>query len=137
MQHTMPTELCWLTYATLLTAMMWVPYILNRLATRGVFAALSDTKAETLNTPTEWAQRAIRAHVNSVENLIIFAPAVLVANAIGLSTPVTQMAAAVYFFARLVHYVVYVMGVPVVRTLAFAAGWAAQVAILATIITSM
>ncbi len=34
-----------------------------------------------------------------------------------------------YFFARLLHFAVYTVGVPVVRTLAFVAGFIAQVTI--------
>ena len=40
----------------------------------------------------------------------------------------------VYFFARLIHFLVYAAGVPVVRTLAFTAGWLAQIAIIASIL---
>jgi uncharacterized MAPEG superfamily protein len=39
------------------------------------------------------------------------------------------IACAVYFWARLAHAVVYTMGVPVLRTLAFAVGFAAQAAL--------
>jgi hypothetical protein len=40
----MTTELYWLTLTVLTTALFWVPYILDRLAVRGVWPALSDTK---------------------------------------------------------------------------------------------
>jgi uncharacterized MAPEG superfamily protein len=134
MTHALSPELRWLTYTALMTALFWVPYILDRLATRGVWAAISSTKAEMGETPTLWAQRALRAHINAAENLAVFAPAVLIAGAIGVSTPATQMAAAVYFFARLIHFLVYTLGVPVLRTLAFAVGWAAQIVILVSIL---
>ena len=114
--------------------MFWPPYILDRLFVRGIWPALSDTKPEGGGPHSLWAQRAIRAHQNAVENLVIFVPAVLIAHAMGLSTPATRMAVVVYFFARLVHFVVYTTGVPVVRTLAFAVGWIAQMVILATIL---
>jgi len=136
MTHPLSPELRWLTYTVLMTALFWVPYILNRLATRGAWAAVSSKKAETGETPTLWAQRAMRAHANAAENLIIFAPAVLIASAIGVSTPATQTAAAVYFFARLIHFLVYTLGVPVLRTLSFAVGWAAQIVILVSILTA-
>jgi uncharacterized MAPEG superfamily protein len=44
------------------------------------------------------------------------------------------MAVVFYFFARLIHYFVYLAGVPVVRTLAFTVGWVAQIVILASIL---
>jgi len=39
-----------------------------------------------------------------------------------------------YFFARLVHFVVYTLGIPVARTLAFTAGWLAQLVLIASIL---
>ncbi|MGB0507709.1 MAG: MAPEG family protein, partial [Pikeienuella sp.] len=65
-------------------------------------------------------------HKNAVENLVVFAPLVLAAHIVGTNSEMTATAAMVYFLARLVHYVVYVMAVPVVRTLAFAVGWLCQ-----------
>jgi uncharacterized MAPEG superfamily protein len=59
---------------------------------------------------------------------------VLTAHVLNISTPATQMAASVYFFARLVHFAVYVAGTPFLRTLAFTAGWIAQMVIIASIL---
>jgi uncharacterized MAPEG superfamily protein len=117
-----------------MTALFWVPYILDRLFVRGVWPALSDTKPEGGGPHSLWAQRAIRAHQNAVENLAIFVPAVLIAHLLNISTPATRMAVVIYFLARLVHFLVYLAGIPVVRTLAFAVGWAAQIVILASIL---
>jgi len=130
----MTTELYWLTLTVLMTALFWVPYILDRLVVRGVWPALSDTQPEDGGPHSLWARRAIKAHENAVENLAIFVPAVLTAHALGISTPLTQGAAIVYFLARLVHFIVYAAGVPVARTLAFAVGWGAQIAIIASIL---
>ncbi len=130
----MTTEMYWLTLTVLMTALFWLPYILDRLAVRGIWPALSDTNPEGGGPHSLWAQRAIRAHQNAVENLAIFVPAVLILHALNISTQTTRMAAIVYFAARLIHFLVYTAGVPVVRTLAFAVGWAAQVAIILTIL---
>jgi uncharacterized MAPEG superfamily protein len=69
----------------------------------------------------------MRAHQNAVENLVIFAPLVLALQIAGISGAATVSACVVYFFARLGHYVVFTLGIPVVRVLAFVAGVAAQV----------
>ena len=130
----MTKELYWLTLTVLMTALFWVPYLLDRLAVRGFWLAVSDNKPETGEPHSLWAQRAIKAHTNGVENLAIFVPAVLIAHLLNISTPATKMAVVVYFFARLIHFFVYLAGVPVARTLAFAAGWAAQIVILASIL---
>lgn len=81
-----------------------------------------------------WAQRAQRAHANAIENLAVFAPLVLVAAAIGVSTAATVFAAKLYLLARIVHYCVYAAGIPVVRTLAFVTGVAATLVFAATVL---
>ena len=130
----MTTELYWLTLTVLMTALFWVPYILDRIAVRGLITAITGTTPETVGDQSMWAQRAIKAHQNAVENLAVIVPVVLIAHVLNVSTPVTQTAIVVYFFARLVHFLVYTAGIPVVRTLAFAAGWAAQIAFIAAIL---
>ncbi len=130
----MTAELHWLTLTVLMTAFLWVPYFLDRVATRGLWPTIQGITPEQGQGQSAWGLRAIRAHQNAVENLAIFVPAVLVAYALQISTPVTRAAVAVYFVARLAHYIVYTLGVPLGRTLAFTAGWAAQVAILASIL---
>ena len=130
----MTTELYWLTLTVLMTSVFWVPYILDRIAVRGLWPAISDREPETDGEHSLWAKRMIKAHENAVENLAVFAPAVLIAHAINVSTLVTQWAAAIYFFARLVHFIVYSAGVPLVRTIAFAVGWCATFAIIASVL---
>jgi uncharacterized MAPEG superfamily protein len=70
------------------------------------------------------------AHTNAVENLVIFATLVLILHAIHHSTASTVLACAVFFWARLAHAVIYMLGVPVLRTLAFTVGFLAQVALV-------
>lgn len=130
----MSTELYWMTLTVLMTALFWVPYVVDRYAVPGVWPALADTKPENDGPQSLWAQRAIRAHENAVENLAIFVPAVLAATALHVSTPVTRAAAVAYFFARLAHFFIYMFGVPVMRTLTFAVGWVAQILVLISVL---
>lgn len=130
----MSTELYWLTLTILMTALFWLPYILDRLAIRGVVPALTDTRPESGGPHSLWAKRAIKAHTNAVENLVVFAPAVFLVQILGVSSPVTRSAVIVYFFARLAHFLVYTFGVPLARTIAFAIGWFAQIALLLTVL---
>ena len=123
----MTRELFWLTLTCALTGLLWIPYILDRCAVRGLWAAMDNPKPG--DTPQSgWAMRLYFAHTNAVENLIVFAPLVLILNAMEVSTTVTAIACAVYFWARLAHVIVYAMGVPVLRTLSFVVGFGAQVA---------
>ena len=131
----MTTELYWLTLTVLMTALFWIPYIIDRLVVRGPWQALSDTSLESGGPHSLWAQRAIKAHQNAIENLAIFVPAVLTAHVLNISTPATKMAVVVYFGARLIHFLVYTTAaLPLVRTIVFAVGWGAQVVILASIL---
>ena len=129
----MTTELYWLTLTALMTALFWVPYVLNRVAATGLGATLAGS-APDAGKLAEWAQRAIRAHGNAIENFAIFAPLVLTAHLLGISNAATKAAVVVYFFARLAHYAVYAAGVPAARTLTFTAGWLAQMTIIAAIL---
>lgn len=130
----MTNELYWLTLTVLLTAFLWLPYVLDRMAVRGIVPTVTDRGPEGSGPQSLWAKRAIRAHQNAIENLMIFAPAVLIAHELNISTPLTRAAAATYFFARLLHFVVYSAGVPLMRTLTFTVGWIAQLCILASIL---
>lgn len=70
-----------------------------------------------------WAGRARRAHLNMLENLVLFAALVLVAHVTGRANATTALGAQVFFWARLVYALVYVGGIPWVRT----AIWAVSV----------
>src|SRR5262249_50965511 len=122
------------TLTVLMTALFWVPYVLDRIATRGVIPTLAGATPETGEKQSVWALRAIKAHTNAVENLAIFVPAVLTLHVLNISTPTTRLAVAAYFFARLAHYLVYTMGIPFSRTPAFTVGWIAQLALIFTIL---
>jgi uncharacterized MAPEG superfamily protein len=124
----MSHELFWLVMTTAMTGLMWVPYILDRMMVRGMMGTLANP-SPTDKPQSPWAQRLMAAHVNAVENLIIFAPLVLAAQDlnVNLATPTTTFACQLYFWSRLVHAVVYTLGLPVLRTLAFAGGFVAQV----------
>ena len=114
-------ELYSLVLVAFATALMWIPYLVARILVRGLLPVMGNPDPSQAPDPA-WADRARRAHVNAIENLAVFAPPVLVAAVAGVSTPATMLAAKTYLVARLVHYVVYAAGIPVVRTLAFAAG---------------
>jgi len=127
------TELYWLTLTALMTALFWVPYVLDRMAAVGLAATLAGSAPDN-SAQQQWAQRAIRAHYNAIENLAIFAPIVLTSHLLGISNQATKAAVVVYFFARLAHFLVYSAGVAAARTLAFAVAWLAQITIIASIL---
>jgi uncharacterized MAPEG superfamily protein len=120
-------ELLYLSLVAAFTGLLWVPYILDRLAVRGAADAVGYPENPKPQSP--WALRLMKAHNNAVENLGVFAALVLVAQAAGVSNAATAGACMVYFWARMVHAVAYTFAVPWVRTLAFAVGFFAQAVI--------
>ena len=72
---------------------------------------------EDLPTMTGWAGRARRAHLNMIENLVLFAALVLIAAAAGKANATTAMGAMIFFWARLAYAVIYLIGIPWLRTL--------------------
>lgn len=68
-----------------------------------------------------WAGRAARAHRNLLENIVLFAILVVAALHAGVSNDMTRLGAQLFFYGRLSHAVLYVAGVPWLRTVAWAA----------------
>lgn len=121
----MTSEIYWLVCTVTMTGLFWVPYVLNRLREMGVWTAIANPNADP--TPkAAWAKRMMAAHRNAVENLVIFAPLVLALAASNISTALTTQVCMLYFYVRLAHFVVYTLGVPVLRTVMFAIGCGCQ-----------
>ena len=74
---------------------------------------------EELPALTGWAGRARRAHLNMLENLVMFAALVLIAEAAGRDNAMTALGAAIFFWARLAYAVIYVAGIAWLRTAAW------------------
>jgi uncharacterized MAPEG superfamily protein len=105
----MTRELFWLSLTVILTGLLWIPYILNRVAVRGLFGSMANPSRDA-KPHAEWATRLMFAHDNAVD----------------YSSKWTVLACAVYFWARVAHLIVYTLGLPVFRTLAFVVGFLAQ-----------
>ena len=120
----MKIELLYLALVTAFTGLLWVPYILDRVAVRGLTDAVG--YPDNPKPQSAWAQRLMKAHHNAVENLVVFAALVLLAHAAGLTSAAIGTAAVVYFWARVVHAAAYTFAVPWVRTLAFTVGFFCQ-----------
>lgn len=121
----MSKEMFWLVLTVAMTGLIWVPYILDRTMVRGLMGAMANPSPSD-KAQSAWAQRMMAAHTNAVENLVIFAPLVLAAQALSITTPATAFACVLYFWSRLAHVVVYTLGIPVLRTLAFVGGFIGQ-----------
>jgi uncharacterized MAPEG superfamily protein len=131
----MTPELSNLTWTSALTGLLWVPYILNRLAVgKGVLHEVGYPDEPTKLSP--WADRVKRAHLNAVENLVVFAGLTLTAHAVGVHTSSTVIATQVYLWARVAHAVSYGLAIPWVRTVSFSVGWGCQMVLAWAILSS-
>lgn len=123
----MNISLLYLTYVAAFTGLLWMPYVIDRIAVRGLLDAVG--YPQNPKPQSAWAQRLMKAHANAVENLVVFAALVLVAELTRAGDATVATASIVYFWARIVHALAFTFGVPWVRTLAFAVGFFAQAAV--------
>ncbi|MGI8705770.1 MAG: MAPEG family protein [Sphingomicrobium sp.] len=79
---------------------------------------------------TGWALRAQRAHVNMLESLVVFGIFVLVAAATDRLNETTALGANIFFWGRVAYALVYVLGVPWLRTLIWGVSTAGLLVIL-------
>ena len=70
--------------------------------------------------PTPASARADRAAANMLENLILFVALVV---AVGGSNPArAELGAAIFLIARIIYWPIYLLGIPVVRTIIWTVG---------------
>jgi uncharacterized MAPEG superfamily protein len=69
---------------------------------------------------TGWAGRAQRAHRNMLESLVLFAILVFAAKIAGVSNAMTLLGAQLFFWGRVAHAAIYLVGIPWLRTAAWA-----------------
>ena len=63
--------------------------------------------------------RVDRGVMNFLESFAFFAAAVLVAHAAGIHTSLTVLGAQLYFWGRVAYAIIYAIGIPVARSLAW------------------
>src|SRR6516164_7230247 len=128
----MNEALKYLALTSVFTGLLWVPYILNEILVRGLVDAVGYPPNPKPLAP--WAQRMRAAHYNAVENLVVFAALVLVAEIAGVRSAAMPSCAVVYFWARVVLAPAYTFAIPWVRTLAFIVDVGCQLCIASDIL---
>ena len=120
----MTTELNYLAWTAMLTAALWIPYIITQVVTNGPLKPQNYADPTPRPVPP-FGQRANRTHLNAVESLAPFAIMVLILHATGKTNSTTAFLAASFFWLRVAHAVVYLLGIPYLRTLIFTLGFLA------------
>jgi uncharacterized MAPEG superfamily protein len=128
----MTTELTMLVWATGLTGILWVPYVLAIGQQSGL---MNQLKYKPLPDLPDWVERAKAHHRNSVENLVIFAALIITAHLANENSAATASAAITYFWSRLAHLIIHYAGLPYLRTIAFFVSWLAMACIFYQIVT--
>ena len=123
----MKPELMLLAWAVLLTFVQMLIAVSGATLQVGLPALAGDR--EGLAPCTGWAGRAARAHRNMLENLVLFASLVLVAVFANKTNATTLLGAQIFFWARAAYAVIYLAGIPWLRT----AAWLVSVVGLALI----
>jgi uncharacterized MAPEG superfamily protein len=85
---------------------------------------------DTMPALTGWAMRATRAHLNMLESLVVFAIFVLVAYATNRLNSTTALGANLFFWGRVAYAVVYLAGIPWIRTLVWGVSIAGALLVL-------
>jgi uncharacterized MAPEG superfamily protein len=111
----MKPELVWLLWAVALTFGQMLVAVSGATLQVGL-PALAGNR-EGLPACTGWAGRAHRAHHNMLESLVLFAALVLIAVVSDKANSTTLLGAQIFVWARLAYAVVYVAGIPWLRTL--------------------
>lgn len=124
----MTVDLRYLAYTAMLTAVLWIPYVVAQVSTNGFLRPANYVDPTQRPLPL-WGKRADRTLLNAVENFAPFAALVLVAKVSGKANAMTAFWAASFFWIRLAHAVVYLLGIPYLRTLLFNLGFIAVVGI--------
>lgn len=114
----MKPELVWLSSAVALTFAQMLVAVLGATGQVGL-AALAGNR-EALPPITGWADRAARAHRNMLESLVLFAALVLIAVVANKTNSTTLLGAQLFFWGRLAYAVVFIAGIPWLRTAVWA-----------------
>ena len=125
-------ELYWAAATAVFTSLLWIPHIIQRIVEMKPYDAFRDPRHD-VETKAPWAQRAIRAHTNAVENLAGFGILAIILVMTGSGNALSASAAALYFYSRIAHYVVYLAAVPWARTPIYIVGLICQLVMAATL----
>jgi uncharacterized MAPEG superfamily protein len=99
--------------------------MLNKVQTRGLGVVVGYPKES--KPLSEWGHRLWVAHEDGIHSLVTFAILVIIVQLSNVADQSTAIAAAVYFWARLVHVLAYIFALRWVKTIAFLSGFLSQI----------
>ena len=104
--------------STVWIAIAWVPYVLDRIMVRGLAGSMANPSLD-LAPQSDWAVRAKAAHVVAIQAFSAFAPLAILAMIRIPEDGYPNILAITFFIGIFAHYVIYAIGITVLRTLSF------------------
>jgi uncharacterized MAPEG superfamily protein len=118
----MTTDLNYLAWTALLTAALWIPYVVAQVRTNGFLTPANYVDPTPRPLPS-WGKRADRTYLNAVECFAPFAALVIVTHLAGKADAMSAFWVAAFFWIRLAHAITYLFGTAYVRTILFTLGF--------------
>ena len=118
----MSTELKYLALTAMLTASLWIPYVVAQVTNNGMLTPQNYADPTPRPLPL-WGRRADRVYINAVETFAPFAALVLLIHIAGKENATTALLTMAFFWLRVAHAVVYWAAIPFIRTLVFTLGF--------------
>jgi uncharacterized MAPEG superfamily protein len=122
----MSTDLKYLALTAMLTASLWIPYVVSQVVTNG-FLTPPNYRDPTPRPVPLWGKRADRVYLNAVETFSPFAVLMILIHLAGKANGMTALLAAAFFWLRVVHAIVYWAAIPYIRTLVFTLGFGVMI----------
>ena len=120
----MTPDLKYLALTAILTASLWIPYVVAQVTTNG-FLRPENYVDPTPRPLPPWGKRADRVYLNAVETFAPFAALVILIQIAGKANAATAFWSMSFFWLRVAHAVVYLAAIPYIRTLIFVLGYVA------------
>jgi len=118
----MSTDLRYLAFTAMLTASLWIPYVVAQIVTNGPLAPQNYLDPAPRPVPL-WGKRADRVYLNAIETFAPFAALVILVQLTGKADAMTAFWAQSFFWLRVAHAVVYWAAIPYIRTIVFTLGY--------------
>ncbi len=122
----MSTDLRYLAFTAMLTASLWIPYVVAQVMTNGPLAPQNYVDPAARPVPL-WGKRADRVYLNAIETFAPFAALVILIQLTGKADAMTAFWTQSFFWLRVAHAVVYWAAIPYIRTIIFTLGYVSVV----------
>jgi uncharacterized MAPEG superfamily protein len=120
----MSTDLKYLAFTAMLTATLWIPYVVAQVMTNGPLQPANYVDPTQRPMPP-WGKRCDRAYLNALETFAPFAALVILIQLTGKANGTTAFLTMSFFWLRVAHAIVYWAAIPYVRTIIFTLGYLA------------